>query len=484
MGGAEASSRPYLPPLFRYPPPMRAIVVGAGDVGYDVARMLSLQRHDVTVVDTDPEKVDHVRETLDVMTVMGSGTSASVLERARIRDADLLVAVTDVDEVNVIASMLAERVGRKDRIITIARVRSDEFSGEDAVLTLRDFGIDLMIHPEESTATEVIALLRRAAATDVVGFCDGRVQLVGIRVERDAPVVGVSLQELAQRGSHLAFRVMGIARGARTLVPDGRVTLQANDQVFVLVPTGQVGQVAYLLGKEAGRLKHCMILGGTEVGARVAAGLTRGKKRGSRDDRSMEVKLVEADRERAEYLAERLEGVLVIHGAPSDIDLLVREGLSDTDALVAVTADEEANLVSCLMAKHLGVKKTVALLSKSAYIPISQSIGLDAAVSQKLAVSREVLRFLHGAHVRSVATIHGLNAEILELQAEAGAPVTAAPLMEQKIPRGMLVGAVVDHEVEIATGQTRIRPGNRAIVFATPERVEDAEAFFRGNGQR
>ncbi|MDX1420200.1 MAG: Trk system potassium transporter TrkA [Rubricoccaceae bacterium] len=462
---------------------MRAIVVGAGDVGYDVARMLSLQRHDVTVIDTDPEKVDHVRDTLDVMALVGSGTSAAVLEQARIRDADLVVAVTDVDEVNIIASMLAERIGKSSEdTTTIARVRSGEYTGDRAVLTLQDFGIDLIIHPEESTAREVVALLRRAAATDVVPFCDGRVQLVGLRIERAAPVVGETLQALALRGHHLAFRVMGIARGARTLVPGGDVTLQPNDQVFVLVPTGQVGQVAYLFGKEAGRLKHCMILGGSEVGARVAAGLSRGGRRG-RDARGMEVKLVEADRERAEFLAEILEGVLVIHGEPSDIDLLVLEGLSETDALVAVTADEEANLVSCLMAKHLGVKKTVALLSKSAYIPISQSIGLDAAVSQKLAVSREVLRFLRGAHVQSVATVHGLDAEILELEAEAGAPITAAPLMRQKLPRGMLVGAVVGDDIEIATGQTRIAPGSRAIVFATPDRVGDVEAFFRSTGR-
>jgi trk system potassium uptake protein TrkA len=197
----------------------------------------------------------------------------------------------------------------------------------------------------------------------------------------------------------------------------------------------------------------------------------------------MEVKLVEADRERAEHLAERLEGVLVIHGAPSDLDLLIREGLNETDALVALTADEEANLVSCLMAKHLGVRKTIALLSKSAYIPISQSIGLDAAVSQKLAVSREVLRFLRGKHVQSVATVHGLDAEILELEAEPGAPITTAPLREQKLPRGLLVGAVVGRDVEIATGQTRIQPGNTAIVFATPDRVGDVEDFFRANGR-
>ena len=456
---------------------MRAIVVGAGDVGYDVARLLSLQRHDVTVVDTDPEKVDQVRDTLDVLAVLGSGTSAKTLREARIEDADLMVAVTDIDEVNVIASMLAERVGKSsENTITIARVRSDEFTGSDAVLTLGDFGIDHIIHPEQSTANEVISLLRRASATDVLDFCHDRVQLVGIRIDRDAPVVGMTLIELAQ-SSPLPFRVMGISRGVRTIVPSGDATIQGNDQVFVLVETGRVGEVAKLLGKEAGRLRHVMILGGTNVGARVAAGLTARLGR-NRWNGGMEVKLVEADRARAEYLAENLEGALVIHGDPADIDLLAREGLAETDALVAVTEDEESNLVSCLMAKHLQVRKTVALLSKSAYIPISQSIGLDAAVSRKLAVSREVLRYLRGAHVRSAATVHGLDAEILELVADEGAPITRAPLMKQKLPRGILLGAVVGNRVEIATGSTVVEPGTRSVVFATPERVAEVEPLF------
>ena len=168
----------------------------------------------------------------------------------------------------------------------------------------------------------------------------------------------------------------------------------------------------------------------------------------------------------------------MLHGDPADIDFLAREGLAETDALVAVTADEESNLVSCLMAKHLGVKKTVALLSKSSYIPVAQSIGLDAAVSQKLAVSREVLRFLRGSHVRSVATVHGLDAEILELVADPGAPITRGPLMSLKLPKGILVGAAVGDRVEIATGATVLAPDERVIVFATPERVGEVEALF------
>ncbi|MDX1438429.1 MAG: Trk system potassium transporter TrkA [Rubricoccaceae bacterium] len=459
---------------------MRAIVVGAGDVGYDVARLLSHQRHDVAVIDTDPEKVEHISETLDVMALVGSGTSMETLSSARIRDADLMVAVTDVDEVNIIASMMAERAGKPDgATITIARVRSEDYTGEQSVLSLDELGIDLIIHPEESTAAEVIALLRRAAATDVIDFCGGRAQLVGIRIDRTVPIIGIPLHEIAKRNANLDFRVMGIVRGVRTIIPDGNATLHKNDQIFVISPTDQADEVANLFGREGRRLERCMILGGTNVGARIAAGLASKKRR----DGGMGVKLVEADRARAEYLAEVLEGVLVIHGDPSDIDLLVREGLTETDAVVAVTEDEESNLVSCLMAKHLEVRKTVAQLSKSGYIPISQSIGLDAAVSQKLAVSREVLRFLRGAHVRSVATVHGLDAEILELEAAPDSPITKSALMEQKLPKGTLVAAIDGGNVRIATGYTEIEPGERAIVFALPESANKIEPFFATNGK-
>ena len=456
---------------------MRALIVGAGDVGYDIARMLTHQKLDVVVVDNDPARIEHVRDTLDVQALLGSGTSATTLSEAGIGRVGLMVAVTDVDEVNIVAAMLAEaaaqRAGRD--CTTIARVRSGEFSEKNALLKLADFGIDHLIHPEQSAANEAVALLRRAAATDVVEFADGQLQLVGIRIDEESPVAGLALRDVAQRAAHLPFRVMGISRGVRTLVPDGDVRIQKNDQVFVLVRSGQVPQVAHVLGKTGARLEHVMILGGSKVGALIAQRLCAERKQ---KGGAVSIKIVEPDRRRAEWLAERIEGALVIHGDPSDIDLLVVEGIQETDAVVAMSQDEESNLVVCLMAKHLGVKKTVALLSKSAYVPISQAIGLDAAVSQKLAVSREVLRFLRGAHIRSVATVHGLDAEILEVEAGEGSPITKRPLMELKLPRGLLVGAVVGRQVDIATGQTHVAPGQRAIVFATPERVDEVEKWF------
>ena len=447
---------------------MRTVVVGAGEVGFDVARILALEQHDVTVIDIDEDVLQKVRENLDVMTVQGNGTSAEVLREAGIHDADLLVAVTAVDEVNLIACMMADRL---DVPTTVARTRTDELARAHSVLEAKDFGIDLVIHPEESAAVEVTQLIQRAGTTDVLSFCDGRVQLLGVRLDADAPVVGRPLHAVVAEHPEVEFRVPALVRNGQTRLPGGDEVLRRGDQVFVLTRPKYVTPVTRILGKGDVNIQNVMILGGSRVGAGVARRLS--EKNGKR------IKLIEPDAERAEDLAERLPETLVIHGDPTDMDLLVREGLGEMDAFAAVTDDEESNLVTCLMAKHLKVYKTVAQLSKAAYIPISQQIGLDAAVSKKLAVAREVRRYLRGKHVMSVATVYGLDAEILEIEATPRSPVTRSPLKGLDLPSGMLIGAVQhDGTTEIAVGSTQIKAGDRAIVFVLPTKVEAAESLF------
>ncbi|MCZ6705522.1 MAG: NAD-binding protein [Bacteroidetes bacterium] len=227
-----------------------------------------------------------------------------------------------------------------------------------------------------------------------------------------------------------------------------------------------------VMGISEQKIHDVMVLGGTDIGAMVARELS--------EDNNIHVKLVEPDRERAEDLAEELSKVLVIHGETTDIDLLITEGLSDMDAFVAVTDDEESNLVTCLLAKHLQIRKTVALLSKPAYIPISQSIGLDAAVNKKLAVSREIMRYFREKHVLSVATVPGMDAEILEIKAAPRSPITCDSLMNLDIPDGMLLAAVMyGKHVDIATGTTEIEPGQRAYVFVLSHLIDEVERLFR-----
>ena len=447
---------------------MRVIVIGAGEVGSDVTRILAQDQHDVSVIDTDPNVLTVIREKFDVMTVQGNGTSAMVLEEAGIKQADMVIAVTAIDEVNIIACMMADRL---DVGTTVARTRSNEITRAHSLLKAKDFGIDLVIHPEESAAAEVTRLIRRASATDVLTFADGRLHMIGIRLDEDAPVQGKTLKQVVQEHPEITFRIKAISRGIRTILPRGDERLQAGDQVFVLTRPKYVTPLTRIMGKENTHIREVMISGGSRVGAGVAQRLS--------EETDARIKLVEPDPEVASDLACDLPDVLVINCDPTDIDTLVMEGLGEMDAFVAVTDDEESNLVTCLMAKHLGVYKTVGLLSKAAYIPISNSIGLDVAVSKKLAVAREVRRFLRGKHVLSVATVHGLDAEILEIEAVPRAPIVRAPLKDQDLPKGILMGAIQRGDaLEIATGTTQIEPGDRAIVFVMPDKVAQTEELF------
>ncbi len=448
---------------------MRVIVIGAGEAGYDVAKFLSQEHHDVIVIDSSPEIIESVRENLDVLTILGNATSAEVLSEAQIRRADMVIALTSTDEVNLIACMMADRFGVKT---TIARVRSNELSSGKPVLNAADFGIKLLIHPEESTASEIVRLIRRASASDVLTFCNERIHLIGMRINPESPAVGKTLQEMAEASAGLTYRVMGIVRGIRTILPRGNERIVKNDQIFILTRPNSVAEVARLMGKPDQRIQAVMVLGGSSVSALVAQQLS--------GEKNKRVKLIEPNRLVAEHLAGDLPDVLVIHGDTTDIDLLVREGLGEMDAFVAVTNDEESNLVTCLMAKHLGVQKTIALLSKPAYIPISQSIGLDSAVNKKLVVSREVMRYLRGKNVLSVASVYGLDAEVLEMQASPNARITRKPLKELSLPKGILIGAIVRRsgEVEIATGDSVVAPGERVILFALPSQIAEAERIF------
>ncbi len=448
---------------------MRAIVVGAGEVGFDVAKLLAHEQHDVVVIDIDQEALEQIDDKLDVMVLCGAGTSTAILEEAGIRQAQILVAVTAVDEVNIIACMLADRMGVET---TIARIRSRELSKSQSILNVADFGITITIHPEESAAAEVCRLIRRAGATDVLPLADGRLNLLGLRLDRSARVIGRKIKDVMAEHPDVHYRVMAITRGIRTIMPGGDVEFQRNDQLFVLARPKTIPPMLEIMGKSEQRIQNVMILGGTAIGAMVAREL--GSQKG------MHIKLVEPDRERAEDLADELDNVLVINGETTDIDLLITEGLSDMDAFVAVTDDQESNLVTCLLAKHLQIRKTVALLSKAAYIPISQSIGLDAAVNKKLAVSREIKRYFRGKHVLSVATVYGMDAEILEIEAASRAPITKDVLMNLKLPPGILLGAVMHGKhVDIVTGATQIDSGHRAYVFVQPDLVDEVERLFK-----
>jgi len=449
---------------------LKIVIIGAGEIGYDLAGVLSKERHDVTVLDREKEALNRVTENLDVLCNEGNATSAKDLVDAGVKEADIVIAVTSIDEINMIASMMSKRLGAQ---MVIARIRNDELSRPKAPLKPTDLGIDVMIHPELSAAHEIVQLIKRSTATDVINLADGKMQLIGLRLEKESPLVGKTLSDYADAYSDITFRVVAIGRRGLTIIPTGNVRLQALDQIFVLAETDSIPSVVKTTGKVETEINTIMIAGGTPVGEMVARMLCS-------QDKNWNIKLIEPDHDTAVELAQSLKDVLVLNGNPTDPDLLATEGIADTDAFISVTDDEESNIISCLMAKHLEVKKTVALVSKSDYIPLSQTIGLDAAINKKSAASNEIHRHVRRGRVISVTALQGIKAEVIELQAAPESKIVKNPIHKISFPNGSVIGGIQRNgSVEIATGRSQIQANDRVIVFCLPEAVDKITSLFQ-----
>lgn len=448
---------------------MKIVIIGAGEIGYELANILSKEKHDVIVLDRAKDCLDKVTNNLDVLTVEGNATSAQDLVKAGVGECDIMIAVTSIDEVNMIASMMSKRLGAE---MVIARIRSEELSRPNAPLKPIDLGIDVIIHPEYSAAQEILRLIKRASASDLINLADGKMQIIGLRIAKDSPLVGQTMQEYAQNYSEFDFRVVAIGRKNLTIIPDGNIRIRALDHLFVLAETGNIPKVVETTGKAKLEIEQVMIAGGTPVGAMIARLLCK-------EQKSYNIKLIEPDYETAESLAAELKDVLVLHGNPTDPNLLTTEGITETDAFISVTEDEESNIISCLMAKHLEVQKTVALVSKPDYIPLSHTIGLDAAVNKKSAASNEIHRYVREGRVISVTSLQGIKAEVIELQANEGAKITKKPIKNISLPEGCVVGGILRNgHVEIAVGETKIQADDRVIIFCLPEAVDTLTKLF------
>ncbi|MFQ5628568.1 MAG: Trk system potassium transporter TrkA [bacterium] len=445
---------------------MRTLIVGAGEVGYNLAKQLSFENHDVSIVEHDQVRYARVVESLDVQAIFGNATSYSIMEKAGIRKADLLVAVTTRDEVNLIASLMAKRYGVER---TVARVKNLEFLHEDAPLNAEKLSIDLLVHPESEASHATIRLLKQTAATDVVEFEDGRICLIGVQLGKDCPVLYASLMELAKRHRDIVVRIVAILRKDITRIPTGQDTLQPNDRIFMLTKKEAVPLVLQVLGKENERIDDVMILGGGQIGFLIAQELQK----------DHNVKLLESDIDKSRKLAEDLSKSLVIKGDGRDLNLLAQEGIIDMDAFIAATGDDETNIITCLMARHLKVPRIVSLTNRTDYMPILPTIGINAYISKQMITVSRILKFIRKGEILSVVSIPGVAAEAIELVARPDAKITKKPIRKQSIPKNSILGAVLrDEEVFIPIGNTQIQAGDKVVVFALPSAIGEVEKLF------
>lgn len=446
---------------------MRIIITGMGDVGYQLAKKLSYEDNDIIAIDIDKERLSYLDQMADVLTVQGSSTSIKTLQSAGIEKADLLVAVTSSEEVNITTSILGKKLGAKK---TIARIANAEYLEKENQDYFSKIGIDFMIYPEELAANEIINLINRTAATDIVEFQSGKISVIGLRLNKNAPIIQKTLSEISKQYDSVDFRVVAIYRNLRTIIPKGNDKFLANDQIFVISKSFAIDQVLKLTGKEDIKFDNIMILGGGKIGRKVA--LSLGDK--------MTVKLIDLNPEKTFELADTLPNTLVIKGDGRDIDLLAQEGIIDVDAFVAVTDDAETNIISCLLAKHLGVKKTIALVDKVEYVPLTNTIGLDSLINKKLIAANNISRYIKRHELLSYATLEGIDAEIIEFKAIPNSDITRSKIKNIDFPKGSIVGGLLrGDESIIASGETQIKPGDRVIVFCLPDAVKEVEQLFK-----
>ncbi len=446
---------------------MNIIIVGAGDIGFQLAKRLSTEKHNITIIEKDPGRVTRASEMLDAFVIEGHGSSLTLLKQAGIDTADVLVAMTNDDEVNILACRIAKKLGVNS---TIARVRNPELTEEDYILTKEELGVDLIIHPEKETADAIVRLLRQSAATDIVEFGGGKCILVGIRMDEELPVLRTPLKSLAAKFSHIPQRVVAIHRKQKTIIPKGDDILRSGDQVFIVCDPGYLQDIIDLTGKAGTEIDDVMILGGGLIGQFIASNISK----------EVNTKVIESSGSRSARIAEVLPSSLIIHGSGTDIDLLAAEGIMDMDAFVAVTGDDETNIISTLVARHLQVQRTIALVNNVEYLPITPTIGMDAVVSKQLITVNAVQRFIRHQTVATVASLPEIEAETIEFHVNEKSKVTKKPLKDIKFPGSAIVGAILRQDEYITPlGETEIQAGDDVIVFMLPHVRDQVEKLFR-----
>jgi trk system potassium uptake protein TrkA len=446
---------------------MYVVVIGAGEVGSYVAERLSKEGHDVAVIELDQERLRAVEDRIDVLAVQGSGISPSVLEEAGIAKADLAVAVTSSDSVNLVASLMAKQSGVER---TVVRVEESDLRARDAVAVHEAVGADLVIDPDQETADEILELLEFPGATEIARMADGEVIVMGARLSADAPLVGRTLVDIAREYEpDWDFLFGALSRGHETIIPRGDHRLEAHDLVRVLCKKRARHQLADLLGITRDVPRRVMLLGGGRTAEMVAVRL---------EARGADVVIVEHDPDRARQLAERLDRALVLQGEITDSDLLEEAEVATFDAVIALTGEDDANVLACLFARSAGAGETIAVVHRLSLLPLLDEAGIDAALSPRTASANGVLRFVRGG-VAAVATFLEGEAEVLELVVGENSPADGALVAELRLPPDVLVGAIVrDGKAQIGRGASQLRDRDHVVLFAMPSSVEAARRAF------
>lgn len=451
---------------------MKIIIAGAGEVGFHIAKLLSNEALDIIVVDTDKEKLAKIESQIDVLTHKGDCASFNVLEEIGADKADIFIAVTQLQNTNLMAAFIAKKVGCKK---VVARVTNPEFLERKNIIALNRAGVDMLISPEELAANEIFNLVEESIFSEVHSFENGALNLFGVVLDEKATVLNQTVKQVAEKyGDNIniipIFIIRSSENGYETLVPRGQTIYQKDDHVYFIALESAKEVIYEILGKQHQALSDIMILGGGRIGTKTAKLLKEHKHN---------VKIIEQNPEKSYELAEDLHDILILNGDGRDSDLLEEEGISETDAFIAVTGRSETNIMACLLAKSKGVKKTIALVENTDYIHLSQEIGIDGFINKKLMAANAIFKHIRRGKVLDVTNLYDLQAEVLEFKVEENSKIAYKKINDLKFPKEAIVGGVVrDGKGYIPTKGLEIRPLDRVVVFSQPECINKVEAYF------
>lgn len=446
---------------------MRIMIVGAGEVGYYLSDSLSAEGHEVVLIDRDQERVRRLEKVLNVMTVVGNGASAQVLEQGGIEKTDLFIAVTDIDEVNLVACILSREYGVKRRV---ARVRNEEFLSPGSPLNEQRLGLDLLINPDRVMAEEIMRVSDLSEAFEFIDFAGGQVALLGYRIQEGNPTCGMTLEELRDLRGIYDFVIVAIVRGNRTIIPRGQDAIEPGDSFYLVARRTDIAAIEYLLNFTSRAPKKVFIIGGGRVGFLVASHM---------ESKKIDVRLVEVDLSRCQRLSETLEETMVLNFNGLEAHELIEEGVAEADLVVAVTGSDTTNILSSLLAKHHGAAKCITRIHRPDFIPLLGKLGIDVALSPRLLVASTILRFVRRGAILSVATLLGTDAEVMELVVPDKSDFRGTAIKYLDFPLGANMGAIVrSGRVIIPTGDTILQPGDDVVVFSMREAISDVERFF------
>ena len=449
---------------------MRILIVGAGIVGFNLAEELSHEGHDIAIIDEDAEKIKIIADKLDVLSVMGNACLPSVLLQARIKKVEMVIAVTEKDEVNLMVCFLAHKFNVKERF---ARLRHLEFTSEDRVFDPSELYVDHAINPGEIIIETILGILKTPGAVNVAEFANGEILLRGFDVDDDAPIANKTIEELRGVSEFNSFLVIAIVRDGSLVIPHEKDIIKIGDKIYILVDDEMLPLVLPMLNRKVDEVQKIVIFGANQVSINLARKL---------ETFISDLSIIEPNIDRANQAADRLSHAMVLHGNGTDTDIFNDINIHDADMFLSLSDDDESNILSALLAKKYGAKRAIVISNDPDYLPILHSIGMDATINPRLITVSAILKHLRKGQVVNVHKLIEGEAEIMEILASPDSTAVNKKIHKLKIPRDAMVGAILRNgEMLVPNGETVIEAGDSVIVVTLPKSLEKIEKIFGGS---